>query len=68
VVDDGAGFEPDRTETAVGEGHLGLHLVRERVEMSGGRFLLESRPGAGTSFSFELPLARDRLESVEATR
>jgi signal transduction histidine kinase len=68
VVDDGAGFEPDRIETAVGEGHLGLHLVRERVEMSGGRFLLESRPGAGTSFSFELPLAGNRLVSVEATR
>jgi two-component system, NarL family, sensor histidine kinase UhpB len=69
VTDDGVGFELERIETAVGDGHLGLHLVRERVEMSGGRFLLESRPGAGTIFSFELPLAQEALaSSVEGSR
>lgn len=57
VTDDGTGFATERMKTAVRDGHLGLHLVRERVEMGGGRFLLESDPGSGTTFSFELPLA-----------
>jgi signal transduction histidine kinase len=56
VSDDGCGFEPDRLETAVKDGHLGLHIVRERVELAGGRLLVESRLGHGTAFSFELPL------------
>jgi two-component system, NarL family, sensor histidine kinase UhpB len=64
VTDDGIGFEPERIESAVGDGHLGLHLARERVEMSGGRFLLECRPGAGTIFSFELPVVAHKLEPV----
>jgi signal transduction histidine kinase len=56
VSDDGCGFEPDSLETAVNDGSLGLHIVRERVELAGGRFLVESRPGQGTAFSFELPI------------
>jgi signal transduction histidine kinase len=37
--------------------HAGARRVEVelRVEMAGGRFLLESRPGAGTAFTFELP-------------
>lgn len=60
VTDDGCGFDPEQIESAVGEGRLGLHLVRKRVEISGGQFLLESRPGAGTVFTFELPLGATR--------
>jgi signal transduction histidine kinase len=56
VADDGVGFLVERVQVAVGEGHLGLHLARERVELSGGRFQLDSRPGLGTVFSFELPV------------
>jgi signal transduction histidine kinase len=57
VSDDGDGFDPELISTAVRDGRLGLHLVRERVEMARGRFLVESRAGAGTTFTFELPLA-----------
>jgi signal transduction histidine kinase len=57
VRDDGDGFDPDDLDSAVAGGHLGLHLVRERVGLAGGRFLIESRPGSGTTFSFELPIA-----------
>lgn len=67
VSDDGAGFAPERIESAVGDGHIGLHLVRERVEMTGGRFVVDSRPGAGTTFTFELPLPV-RAPSVPAER
>lgn len=61
VADDGVGFPPERVQDAVGEGHLGLHLARERVELSGGRFQLESRSGLGTVFSFQLPVERRGL-------
>jgi signal transduction histidine kinase len=56
VADDGAGFVPGEAATAVHRGLLGLHLVRERIELAGGRFALESAPGEGTRFTFELPL------------
>lgn len=57
VRDDGTGFDP-KDAAGVHDGHLGLHLVRERVEHAGGRFLLESASGSGTTFYFELPLGQ----------
>lgn len=56
VADDGVGFEPQAAATAVHRGSLGLHLVRERVELAGGHVELESAPGGGTRFAFRLPL------------
>jgi len=52
VEDDGVGFEPGR-ETGDGIGLLGM---RERVGLFGGRLILESRPGAGTTVVAEVPL------------
>jgi len=52
VEDDGVGFDPSATR----EDGLGLVGMRERVALLGGRFDIESRPGAGTTFVAEVPL------------
>lgn len=53
IEDDGVGFIP--TAPTV-EGHLGLFGMRERVEMLGGKFTVESAPGRGTTVRVEVPL------------
>lgn len=52
IEDNGVGFMPT---TPTYEDHLGLFGMRERVEMLGGRFTIESSPGAGTTVNVEVP-------------
>jgi signal transduction histidine kinase len=52
VEDDGRGFDP----AACSEG-LGLVGMRERVQLTGGRLEIRSRPGASTCVSARLPVA-----------
>jgi signal transduction histidine kinase len=54
VSDSGSGFDP---RAAVEQGHLGLAGMRERVEILGGTFGVESAPGRGTVIRASLPLA-----------
>jgi signal transduction histidine kinase len=63
VSDDGVGFDPSQAPRLAAEGHFGLAGMRERVEMVGGRFLVESRPGEGTTIGVEL---RRRGRAAEA--
>lgn len=53
VADDGPGFD---TQAPVSEGHLGLALLRERVQLIGGEFAIDSAPGRGTVVRAILPL------------
>ena len=57
VQDDGKGF--DVAERSNLPGHLGLLALRERALMAGGRYKIESKPGAGTRIEFWIPLQRD---------
>jgi signal transduction histidine kinase len=55
-------FEPFyRTPARAGEAHtgsgLGLAIAKGFIEANGGRIMVESTPGQGTSFVVELPLA-----------
>lgn len=51
IADDGVGFELE----AVPGGHFGLLGMRERTQLLGGTFALDSRPGAGTRIRATLP-------------
>jgi PAS domain S-box-containing protein len=53
IDDDGDGFEPPNGGSV--PGHLGLTAMRERAQIAGGWWKMESRPGSGTSISFWLP-------------
>lgn len=52
VEDDGRGFNTDEFEHS---NNLGLKLIRDRVEMLGGQFSLDSEPGKGVQVAFMLP-------------
>jgi len=46
IVDDGRGFTAG-AQAGPGEGHFGIHGIRERAERLGGSATIVSRPGAG---------------------
>lgn len=52
VTDDGRGMRP-----TAGEARFGLRGMRERVEMIGGTFVLQSLPNQGLQFEARLPAA-----------
>ncbi|WP_220635297.1 sensor histidine kinase [Georgfuchsia toluolica] len=53
VTDSGKGFD---LRTIAANGHLGLAGMRERVEILGGSFSVQSAPGSGTLIRASLPL------------
>jgi PAS domain S-box-containing protein len=56
IGDDGAGFEPGPAGSP--HGHLGLTAMRERTELAGGEWSIDSVPGQGTTVRARLPLGR----------
>jgi signal transduction histidine kinase len=58
IRDDGVGFEVTRTlERTLSGRHLGLLGMKERVDILGGEFQIDSRPGHGTCIRISIPLA-----------
>ncbi|HEV2250043.1 MAG TPA: GAF domain-containing sensor histidine kinase, partial [Candidatus Limnocylindria bacterium] len=61
VTDDGAGFDAATiTATAESNGHFGLVGMRERAEAVGGRLLVTSAPGKGTTVEATIPYEASR--------
>jgi signal transduction histidine kinase len=56
VEDDGVGFDPSGAPGLVARGHFGLAGMRERVELAGGRYCLDSGVGLGTTVRAWLPV------------
>jgi signal transduction histidine kinase len=54
INDDGVGFDPVVASRLLSEGHFGLAGMRERVEMVGGRLVVDSAPGRGTTVAVEM--------------
>jgi signal transduction histidine kinase len=55
ITDNGHGFAVERVLFAKRHQRLGVLGMRERVEMVGGRFSIESAPGQGTTIRTETP-------------
>jgi PAS domain S-box-containing protein len=64
IDDDGDGFEPPNGGSV--PGHLGLTAMRERAQIAGGWWKMESRPGSGTSISFWVPDVQQAPEFMPA--
>jgi signal transduction histidine kinase len=64
IHDDGSGFTPANNGST--PGHLGLTTMRERAQIAGGWWKLESQPGAGTSVMFWLPAVSEPIEPSTA--
>lgn len=58
VADDGRSFEVQRILSSRTNKRLGLLGIRERVEMVGGKFSIESAPGRGTTLRAQIPFKR----------
>ena len=56
VEDDGRGFDTRMVFELQDEMKLGLHGMRERAELLGGRLQIESAPNAGSSVFVEIPI------------
>ncbi len=60
VRDDGRGFDTGAV-AARGRRNFGLQFMRERAELIGARFEVQSRPDAGTVVRIAIPLARKEI-------
>jgi signal transduction histidine kinase len=65
VRDDGRGFDPDSL-TPARPGHLGLVTMRERALLAGGRLVVESGPGRGTTVTAWIPLTSPAIPEPDS--
>ncbi len=64
IRDNGRGFDLKRVLNNARFKRLGLLGIRERVEMVGGKFSIESVPGKGTTIHVQVPLNHAAREGV----
>ncbi|MEI7936984.1 MAG: sensor histidine kinase [Verrucomicrobiota bacterium] len=63
IEDNGQGFRMEADSLAGRHEHLGLLGMKERLEMVGGNFAVDSTPGRGTTIRAEIPLGIGDLEA-----
>jgi PAS domain S-box-containing protein len=56
IIDDGVGFDSQRTREYLRMGRVGLASMRERVELASGTFTVHATPGKGTKITATLPI------------
>lgn len=57
IRDDGKGIDPEVLSAGRREGHFGLHGMKERAEIAGGKLEIWSRDGSGTEIDLTIPAA-----------
>jgi signal transduction histidine kinase len=57
VRDDGKGIDPEVLRAEGREGHFGLHGMRERAKLVGGKLTIWSGPDSGTEIELSIPAA-----------
>ena len=62
IEDDGCGFDPSAVQS---DNHLGLTIIGLRAERSGGKVMVDSRPGAGTRIVICYPASIVQLEAEQ---
>ncbi|MDB6024566.1 MAG: hypothetical protein JWM68_789 [Verrucomicrobiales bacterium] len=68
IKDDGQSFSVQRVLRANGGKRLGLLGMRERLEMIGGSFAIESAPGKGTTIIAQIPLGKTAVRASRNTQ
>ncbi len=64
IKDDGKSFQVQRVIHSKRNTRLGLLGMRERLEMVGGKFVIESSPGQGTTVQAQIPLGNGRARGT----
>jgi signal transduction histidine kinase len=59
IEDDGRGYDPAEVARRPGRPHFGLLGMKERVELLGGKLVVDSAPGRGTRLHVEMPLPKE---------
>lgn len=68
VRDDGTSFQVGKVLNSKGNKRLGLLGMRERLEMVGGKFSVESVPGVGTTVIAQVPFGKvTRTKALKTT-
>ena len=57
VEDNGRGFESENVDQAK---HMGIYGMRERIQLLGGSFHIDSDKGIGAMISFEIPIKQEK--------
>jgi len=63
IRDDGRGIDPEVLGASGREGHFGLHGMKERAEIAGGKLEIWSRNGAGTEIELTIPASSAYIEA-----
>jgi signal transduction histidine kinase len=65
IADDGRGFDSSRLGSD-NDGHFGLVFMRERMQQIGGSLEIDSKPGAGTMLTLDVPIRDHGGETGES--
>lgn len=66
IIDDGIGMELSHVLASCNSKSLGLEGMRERAEITGGRFSIESTPGEGTAVRVCWPMEKENTKQPAA--